>query len=59
MRRLMLAVLMLTLTVPLGCTSRGWKVQLRVGPGRVEATPGGFAHLDPRRGYQRGGAVPG
>jgi hypothetical protein len=40
-RRLLLLALMLTLIVPLGCASKGWKVLLRVGPGRVETTPAG------------------
>lgn len=41
MRKLLLLALMLTLVVPLGCTSKGWKVLLRVGAGRVETTPEG------------------
>ncbi len=41
MRRLLLFGLMLTFIVPLGCTSKGWKVLLRVGTGRVETTPEG------------------
>ena len=41
MRRLLFAALACTLIAPLGCTSKGWKVQLRVGPGSVEATPEG------------------
>lgn len=41
MRRLLLLASMLTLVVPLGCTSKGWKVLLRVGAGKVETTPDG------------------
>jgi len=40
-RKLLLLALMLTLVVPLGCTTKGWKVLLRVGAGKVETTPEG------------------
>ncbi len=41
MRKLLLLALMLTLVLSLGCASKGWKVLLRLGAGKVETTPDG------------------